>query len=282
MTAQNGALRLLDQPAGTVTPSSNAIEDLYENALDVAVVRGSWPPQLLSRVSAMLDAGEPAIGWNRPNAAMPPEDIQVLGTAATPTYSTPTGPTLDEYLEDANWYDHTRLFGQEFDPGTAVAAALAQHSGGRPVQLLEAPGHRKFAPFTVRRLGEGKGIGLHHDLHTSLAMFKDIAPHLDTRTLVSYVFTLQGPDDGGELCVYDCSPTTPNPPKMPNGFMWDLAGVEARFGAVRVQTGAGDLFLFASARLLHRVAPVRGPRARLTLGGFLALDKSRERVLFWS
>lgn len=282
MTTQNGALRLLDQAADDVTPVSNAIEDLYEDALDVAVVRGSWPPHLLSRVSTMLEAGDPGVVWNRPNAAMPPEDIQVLGTAATPTYSTPTGPTLDAYLEDANWYDRARLFGQDFDPTDAVAAALSRHSGGRPVELLEAPGHRSFSPFTVRRLGEGKGIGLHHDLHTSLAMFKDVAPSLDTTTLVSYVFTLQGPDDGGELCVYNCSPATPNPPKMPNGFMWDLAGVEARFGSVHVKTGAGDLFLFASARLLHRVAPVRGPRARLTLGGFLALDKSRQRVLFWS
>ena len=134
----------------------------------------------------------------------------------------------------------------------------------------------------MRRLTEGKGIGLHHDLHTSLEMFKDIAPGLDRRTLVSWVFTLQGPEGGGELCVYSCPPDAPNPPKMPNGFSWDLAGVEKRFGAVTVKTDTGDLFLFASARLLHRVAPVVGPRARFTLGGFLALDAQRERVLFWS
>jgi hypothetical protein len=42
------------------------------------------------------------------------------------------------------------------------------------------------------------------------------------------------------------------------------------------------LFLFASARLLHRVSPVDGPQARFTMGGFLALDKARERVLYWS
>ena len=42
------------------------------------------------------------------------------------------------------------------------------------------------------------------------------------------------------------------------------------------------VFFFPSARLLHRVAPVAGPRARITLGGFLALDRDRERVLYWS
>ena len=65
---------------------------------------------------------------------------------------------------------------------------------------------RRFSPFTVRRLVAGKGIGLHHDLHTSLEMFKEVAPGLDRRTLVSYVFTLQGPEAGGELCVYNCPP----------------------------------------------------------------------------
>jgi hypothetical protein len=69
---------------------------------------------------------------------------------------------------------------------------------------------------------------------------------------------------------------------MPNGFQWDLAAVEARFDSAKVQTAAGDLFLFASARCLHRVAPVSGPRARVTMGGFLALDRTHERVLYWS
>ena len=261
---------------------SNAIEDMYNGALDVAVVRGSWPEQQLATVAAALDTGAGDPGWNRPNAVMPPEDIQVLGTAATPTYSTPRGPKLDQYLEDANWYDRSPIFDRQLDPTAAIAHALGAHSGGRPVEVLTTPEGKRFSPFTVRRLVEGKGIGLHHDLHTSLEMFKDVAPGLDRQTLVSYVFTLQGPDAGGELCVYNCPPDVPDPPKMPNGFMWDLAGVEKRFGSVTVKTGTGDLFLFASARLLHRVSPVVGPRARFTLGGFLALDARRERVLFWS
>jgi hypothetical protein len=58
--------------------------------------------------------------------------------------------------------------------------------------------------------------------------------------------------------------------------------VENRFDSVRIETGPGDLFFFPSARLLHRVSPVAGPKARITLGGFLALDRNRERVVYWS
>jgi hypothetical protein len=275
-------LKVADVPVDRIDDVRNGIEDLYDRRLDVAIVRQAWREPQLAAVASVLDTGEKDPGWNRPNAVMPPEDIQVLGTAATPTYSTPAGPTLDRYLEDANWYERTPLFGSALDPTAAVAAGLARHSGGRRVELLQAPGGKRFSPFTVRRLVEGKGIGLHHDLHTSLEMFSDIAPGLDRRTLVSWVFTLQGPDAGGELCVYDCPPDAPNPPKHANGFSWDLAGVEQRFGSVKVRTGTGDLFVFASARLLHRVTPVIGPSARITLGGFLALDAARERVLFWS
>ena len=105
---------------------------------------------------------------------------------------------------------------------------------------------------------------------------------MDTTTLVSFVATLQGPDAGGELFVYGVTPTTPDAPKMPNGFQFDLAAIEQRYDYASFQVGAGDLFLLASGRCLHRVAPIKGPNARVTMGGFLALDAGRKRVLFWS
>ena len=282
MSTVDARPRLADWLAAELPPRANTIEELYDARLDVLVERGAVSGAPLSAVASAIESGEQQPAWARPNAVMPPEDIQVLGTAATPTYSTPQGPTLDAYLQTADWYDESPLFGSAFDPTSAITAALARHGGGRPVEVLHATNGRRFAPFTVRRLGEGKGIGLHHDLHTSLAMFRDLAPQLDTSTLISYVVTLQGPESGGELCVYDVSPDTPNPPKLPNGYQWDLPAVESRFGSVRVKTGAGDLFLFASARCLHRVSPVEGPKARFTMGGFLALSKDRSRVLYWS
>jgi len=44
----------------------------------------------------------------------------------------------------------------------------------------------------------------------------------------------------------------------------------------------GDLFLLASGRCLHRVNRIGGPQSRVTMGGFLAMDKNRSRVLYWS
>jgi len=85
---------------------------------------------------------------------------------------------------------------------------------------------------------------------------------------------------GGTLDVAVVRPRGVTPPTYSAPPRTDAPGL--RFGAVTIRTDTGDLFLSASARLLHRVAPVVGPRARFTLGGFLALDARRERVLSWS
>jgi hypothetical protein len=278
----SGALRVKDVSGRDMYLAARSIDAMYANELDVLVVREALPSLPLAEVAASFERGERTPDWTRPNAQVASEDIQVLGVAATPTYSTPRGPTLEAYMEAATWHQQAPVFEAPFDPEAEITRALSMVSGGRPVEILSTPDGRRFAPFTVRRLTEGKGIGLHHDLHTSLAMFKDVAPGLDTSILVSYVVTLQGPEAGGELIVYNVAPDTPDAPKMPNGYQWDLAGVEERFDSAKVQTGAGDLFLFASARLLHRVAPTRGARARVTMGGFLALANDHRKVFYWS
>jgi hypothetical protein len=159
---------------------------------------------------------------------------------------------------------------------------LGEFSGGRTVELPVASGGRPYAPFTLRRLADGRQIGLHHDYHYPLDLYKELAPVVDTRTLVSWVVTLRKPTSGGELSVYGVTPDTPNPPKMPNGFQWDLDKVEKDFDSATFTMEVGDLFLLASGRCLHRVRPIVGPQSRVTMGGFLAIAKDQTRVLYWS
>jgi hypothetical protein len=163
-----------------------------------------------------------------------------------------------------------------------IERVLGQFAGGRSVELPVASDGRAYAPFTLRRLADGRQIGLHHDYHYPLDLYKELAPLVDTRTLVSWVVTLRKPTSGGELSVYGVTPDTPNPPKMPNGFQWDLEKVEKDFDSATYTMEVGDLFLLASGRCLHRVRPIKGPQSRVTMGGFLALAKDDTRVLYWS
>jgi len=265
---------------------ANGIEDLYEDRLDAIIVRRAFSPELLAEVGHALDQDGSDRPWTRPNEKMPVEDVQLLGTdtPATPTYAAPRGGSLEDYLAGAAKFRPAmeKAFDSTFVPGDQFARVLAKFAGGRPAEVPVSSDGRSYLPATLRRLTDGKQIGIHHDYHYQLALYDELRQQADTTTLVSFVATLQAPDAGGELFVYGVTPTTPDVPKMPNGFQYDLPAIEASYEYAKFDVGAGDLFLIASGRCLHRVAKIEGPHARVTMGGFLALDKDRKRVLFWS
>ena len=279
-------VRFLDVDRDRAETVANGIEDLYDDKLDVIVVRRAFPPDLLAEKGRLLDRDDSGRPWNRPNVKMPVEDIQLLGTdtPATPTYQDPRGGSLDAYLEGAAKFRPSmeQVFDSSFRPAEEFARLLGRFGGGRPTEVPLSSDKRSYLPATLRRLVDGKQIGVHHDYHYQLPLYAELRELVDTTTLVSFVATLQAPDKGGELFVYGVTPTTPDAPKMPNGFQWDLAAIEERYDFRSFKVGSGDLFLLASGRCLHRVARIEGPRARVTMGGFLALDKDRKRVLFWS
>jgi hapalindole-type alkaloid chlorinase len=279
-------VRSLDVQASDPARVANGIEDLYNDKLDVIVIRRAFVPEPLAAVGAKLDRDDVNPGWARPNEKMPVEDIQLLGTdtPATPTFQAPRGASLDAYLESAARHqaDADGVFQPGFDVTREFQNVLGRCAGGRPVGVATNSDGRAFVPYTIRRLVDGKQIGIHHDYHYPLALYKDLAPTLDTTTLVSFVVTLGAPQAGGELFVYAAGPATPDVPKLPNGFQYDLEAIEKRYPFAKFEMEVGDLFLLASGRCLHRVGKISGPRARVTMGGFLALDKARERVVFWS
>ena len=284
--AERRTVRSKDVTAADMSAVANGIEDLYNDVLDVIVVRGAIDAAGLARAGAELDEGDPRTAWARPNAKMPVEDIQILGsdTPATPTFQAPRGASLDEYLAAAS--GHAAATAAVFDRGLDATGefkrVLGSMAGGRPANVAVAVDGRTYTPFTIRRLTDGKQIGVHHDYHYPLDLYTDLAPRVDTRTLVSFVATLRRPEAGGELFVYGVTPTTPDAPRMPNGYQWDLDAIEQRYDCAKFEMQPGDLFLLASGRCLHRVGKVAGPHARVTMGGFLALDKEGREVLFWS
>ena len=195
----------------------------------------------------------------------------------------PRGASLDDYLSSEAKFRPSmeQVFDLSFRPAEQFQRVIGMFAGGRPVEVPVTSDQRSYLPATLRRLVHGKQIGLHHDYHYELALCKELKELLDTRTLVSFVVVLQAPDAGGELFGYGVTPDAPDAPKMPNGFSWDLVAIEKGYDSASFKCGAGDLFLLASGRCLHRVACVQGLHARIAMGGFLGLDKSRSRVLFW-
>ncbi len=277
-------IKTADLTDATAAARANGIEELYDGGLDVIVLRGALPAAVLGPAGARIDADGGSVSWARPNQKNPAEDIRMLGMPATPTYASPAGPDPDTYFAQA---ESTRRhapaqFGGGWDPVPAIEGTLGRFAGGRPVTLPARADGRGFQPFTIRRLPDGTGIGLHHDYHFPLALYDELRAASDTSTLLSFFVIVQAPSGGGELTVYPISPDEPDPPKLPNGWAWDVPAVEARYPGEAFTLATGDLFLFASGRCLHRVNPVAGATARITMGGFLSLSAARDRVLYWS
>lgn len=275
----------MDVDRSDVSSVANCIEAMYRDEVDVVIIRNAFDTRVLSEAGARLDTDSSNPGWARPNEKMPVEDLQILGTdtPATPTYQAPRGASLDAYLTSAAKHrDDSEVFERGFDAAAEVQKALGLFAGGRPVRLAQSADGRNWVPFTIRRIVDGKQIGIHHDYHYKLDLYSELSAQADTKTLISYVATLRVPDAGGELFVYAATSDMQDVPKLANGFQYDLPAIEAKYDFARFIPREGDLFLLASGRCLHRIGRVFGSRARVTMGGFLALTADRTSVVFWS
>lgn len=261
----------------------NALEDIYSGSLDAVILRHAFPASALASAMTRLRVEDLEATWDRPNGPVPGIDLRLLGTGAAPTATSPRGPEAAAYFDSAV---RTRaaiqsLFGPDFDPFAAIEASL-ERVAGRPVQVPTTSDGRSFSACTVRSLPAGEGLLLHHDYHYQLPIYEDLAPRLDTSTLISFFVVLQRPAGGGRLCVYQLEPEKEGDlPRTAHGML-DPVAVHERVPHTFFDPQEGDLIAFGSGRLYHRVEPVEGPRSRVTMGGFLAFDQRHERVLYWS
>lgn len=279
---QGRIIRSADVPVGELERHASAIEDIHQDRLDAVVLRQVFPDELRRTILARLETDE-ELPWRRPNQTGPQVDIRVLGEAATPTFATPGGPAVDGYFEDAARYTalYDRLLGGQAGAGDPIEALLGHIAGGRPVERLVAADGRRFAGCTIRSLPEGQRIIVHNDgRHYQLPVYRDATGGLDTSTSLSFVVLLQAPEAGGELVIHGLTDADPVPRLA--SFMPDGDAIKARYHSYRVQMTAGDVLVFSAGRYYHHVAPVIGARPRITLGGFLTLDRDHRKVVYWN
>ena len=205
MTIAARVIRSIEVGPADIDSAADGIEQLYDDTLDVIVARQAFPRAPIEAAGNELDRTDRDPGWARPNEKMPVEDLQLLGTdtPATPTFQAPRGASLDAYLSSAAAHgsEAAAVF-DGFDAAREIRAVLGRFSGGRPVQLPRASDGRDYLPFTIRHLIDGKQIGIHHDYHYRLDLYRELSQQVDTRTLISYVATLRAPQAGGELFVH--------------------------------------------------------------------------------
>lgn len=262
---------------------ADAIESMAELRRCGVIVRGAFPADLRARAVAQLDSPTLDKFWSSPNAGLSGGEIRVIGDAATPTFTSLRGPSAVRYARNAQRHPQqvAAVFGEAGRPTEVVAQLLSHLFGGRPAAPATLAGGQAWVPYSFRALDPGEQIFAHHDNHYGLEVYRALDTDLDRTLLLSWFVTLASPEAGGALVVYGLWGSDPNPPLLATRFL-DIVALEQRFNRYSCDLRAGDLVVFNAGRFVHRVTPVEGVRPRLTLGGFLTVDRARTRLAFWS
>lgn len=144
-------------------------------------------------------------------------------------------------------------------------------------------------PYSFRVVWSKRGgLFLHKDgdllpyIHETVSeqILKKIVPE----TMMSWFFTIQSPDKGGELWVADKKYSTYL--KEGQFHLKSEHGqviTETEMEHIEVLTPAGSLLLFKGGSYWHKVLPPSMDSIdRITLGGFMAKAKDEEKIYYWS
>jgi hypothetical protein len=168
-------------------------------------------------------------------------------------------------------------------------------SGGREVSVPSGVNDKGNYPFaTFRYLIPERGLMSVHCGNYFGTIFDKTYDHLTSIVAVenqmSFFIMLNEPDAGGELSLFNFRwekgqtktyPGEDNEIIMPDGSKRYLQ-TDSSIKKNKIRPRKGDMILFQGGNIWHRVEMVKGTKPRITLGGFLSLDFSGRKILFWS
>ncbi len=277
-------LHVLDLPASAPLPG-DLVLDLGEDRVDVVILRGLLAPEACAAVAEEVEGRRDSLPWvlqDDPSAEL--SQVALLGCALTPYGAHPDGPPLPYYLDEADRFRalYAQLIAPRLDILPVVADVLSRAAAGRPVAEPTGPDGRLFPPATLRRMPEGCGIPIHVGRwFQTTAGYAPLLPQVRRDFQLSWFVTLQRPDAGGALEVFDLAWGAADTPWFEPGRV-DGEAVVATRRRLALDLSVGDLLLFNGGRWYHRVTPVEGPRPRFTFGGFCGLSTDGSRLLRWS
>lgn len=275
--------------AADVANHPHAIRAMYDKQLDGMIIRNVLPRETIAAVAERLGGDAGFVKMPFPMFASQKAPPHTLGAPVVGC-----DPEMREYFAHAGDYRHAcrALFAGQVDFEARVEEIFRALSGGLPIVVPEGPHGGTYTSSTIRVLPEGHEIGVHvgnEFLRTPQAShLKQIVDPIDQ---LSFFVPLSVPEGGGELVVYglewdDVTAFVPTPESRyeANVYLEGTAVFDAvtEMDSTAFAPGPGDMLIFDGGRYYHRVSHVRGPRARRTIGGFLAYSQSHDKILYWS
>ena len=266
-----------------------AIDDMLGDGLDGLIVRGAFPAGVAARaVDRLAGPDEDLVRCEVPvrDLIYRAREDDVL--RANPPYLV-CRDLISSPLDQVDYFDSARRFRRGcrrlFDGGPdfqeRVEAVLAVLGGGRPVDVPRGPAGQPYAHATVRIWPTGHAIGTHCGLEIlTVPGFAPLQDMIDVSGQLSYFSLLQAPASGGVLALHDVRVADLDDQRRVLGVPMEL--VAALRPSTPIHLDPGDLLVFDGGRIFHRVGEIGPGPNRVTIGGFVALDRGRQRVMYWS
>lgn len=264
----------------------NVIEDIQTRTLDGIVVKGFLSPNEISNILLnIISIPEELCSKVRTGHTFPVAYFEADENSRK-------GLSMDGQM--TQWKKDRITFTDHFgiDLECRLKNIFKTFGGGRNALVVEdQTGQRSFIPFTVRVFYPEKGgIPVHCG-----NMFEQMLPNLYenlhqeiiTKNQLSYFITIQNPDSGGGLRIYDLEwkpgqqVTSETDIKIDEDASVSF-NEDGQVQSFVLPLEPGDLVIFAAGEIWHRVDSPKGKKNRITVGGFLGFTKDNENIAFWS
>ncbi len=267
-------LEMLEIDAGDVAKYPDTIDRILRREMFGVLVRGVFPRDQMARAVARIAADQEA----------PLFEAHTFRGRTYGRVLRMAGEALAEYFDAADRIGSAleRAFGEN-GYEARLREIVGALSGGRPISLPRVHG-RSYAPATVRVLDPGGVVQLHCGNEThAFPPLAELTQIIDPKGEISTLLPLALPEAGGDLQVYDVCFGDPLIDELDRSLGRENAhrGLSDR-RSIRLRPDVGDFALFEEGLHYHRVNEVRGPRARWTMGGFLAPSRDGATLHYWS
>lgn len=260
---------------GAARRASGVLTRVRRREIDGVIVKGVYDAATCGAICAALEAGRHGLVRTDFPAKFA---AYFLGVNLNLAH-----PDLTDYFAEAKRFHAglKRLFPGGLDIEARVGGLLAAMD--ESVDYVAPPGARaddRYMFTTLRAHLRGGYIPAHFDDEQAARPSYRLLTPMIRGSLFSFVLAFSKPEEGGALEVFNLEPRESGRPIALGGRsapLPDLDGVEK----ISFRLDPGDMIVFNSGRLLHRVSPVVGDARRWTACSFMAESHDGAHVYCW-
>ncbi len=266
---------VLTTPEAVVRDRPDILHEMAALEYSAVVIRGFYAPEHCAEVVRRIESDTTGLVDVK-------EYVTTGGDRLELRY---IGPGLGRYVNDrAGFFRESRLSDGKFerlydgipDARIMVREMIAKLLPDREVIVPEEDGE-PYSDAVIRIAAEGDSAALHRD--SAMEYFKGwMVSQFPTQ--FSALVCLQMAESGGELHVYKRRWTPEDDARKVDGATGYPASVVEGAPLSTIRPQEGDLYIF-HPEIFHDIAPMYGPRNRITQGIFFAMSDTDRRVVTW-